>query len=235
MLLKSFPFTGPLTRSSKAPNPLFGGSNSFIDDYFTGDIFSAFEEADDFENAFFMFYAPWDADCIRAVDTLETVAKTFLDQDIYFAAVNCWEPKGHCHTEFSGKSDKNAKNPRLVQHQYPIFIFYPKDRRGIQYNGPISVQSMLEFLLLAKKPVQHISSKSDLINLRARHSGQALLGYFPNLIHGRKCRQVMKKFLDATYGFLESDPFQHKIGGIGIVTSPQVAFHLQLDSSRPLR
>ena len=94
---------------------------------------------------------------------------------------------------------------------------------------------MLEFLLLAKKPVQHISSKSDLINLRARHSGQALLGYFPNLIHGRKCRQVMKKFLDATYGFLESDPFQHKIGGIGIVTSPQVAFHLQLDSSRPLR
>ena len=41
-----------------------------------------------------MFYAPWDADCIRAVNIIETVAKTFIDNDVYFAAVNCWEPKG---------------------------------------------------------------------------------------------------------------------------------------------
>ncbi len=93
-----------------------------------------------------MFYAPWDADCIRSGSVLETVAKTFLDQDIYFAAINCWDPKGQCHHEFSGaksgSSAKSAKNPRLVQHQYPIFVFYPKDRRGIQYHGPISVQSI---------------------------------------------------------------------------------------------
>ena len=41
-----------------------------------------------------MFYAPWDADSIRAVKILEQVAKIFVDNDIYFAAVNCWEPKG---------------------------------------------------------------------------------------------------------------------------------------------
>ena len=41
-----------------------------------------------------MFYSPWDTDCIRTVDLLETVAKTFIDNDVYFAAVNCWEPKG---------------------------------------------------------------------------------------------------------------------------------------------
>ena len=70
---------------------------------------------------------------------------------------------GHCHNEFSGTKGKAAKNPRLVQHQYPIFIFYPKDRRGIQYNGPISVQSILEFLLLARKPATHLGSKSDLV------------------------------------------------------------------------
>ena len=133
---------GPRTRTSRAPNPLFGGAESFVDDYFTGDIFSAFEEADQYENALLMFYAPWDADCTRAKEILEVVAKTFVDNDIYFAAVNCWE--GQCNTEFNtsggGGGGKPSKNPRLSQHQYPIFIFYPKDRRGIQYNGPISVQ-----------------------------------------------------------------------------------------------
>ena len=76
---------------------------------------------------------------------------------------------GSCHNEFSGNKGKAAKNPRLVQHQYPIFIFYPKDRRGIQYNGPISVQSILEFLILARKPATHLGLKNDLVNLRANH------------------------------------------------------------------
>ena len=140
-----FLISGPRTRTSRTPHPLFGGPNSFVDDYFTGDIFSAFEEADQYENALLMFYAPWDADCTRAKEILEVVAKTFVDNDIYFAAVNCWE--GQCNTEFNtsggGGGGKPSKNPRLSQHQYPIFIFYPKDRRGIQYNGPISVQVLL--------------------------------------------------------------------------------------------
>ena len=89
-----FFLTGPVTRSSRSPKPLFGGENSYIDDYFTGDIFAAFEEANTYDNAFMMFYAPWDADSIRAVKILEKVAKIFVDNDIYFAAVNCWEPKG---------------------------------------------------------------------------------------------------------------------------------------------
>ena len=87
-------FTDPKTRNSRSPRPLFGGQNSYIDDYFTGDIFAAFEEANNYENALIMFYSPWDTDCIRTVDLLETVAKTFIDNDVYFAAVNCWEPNG---------------------------------------------------------------------------------------------------------------------------------------------
>ena len=65
--------------------------------------------------------------------------------------------------------------------------------------------------------------------------GQALVGYFPDLMQSRRSYKALKKFLDATYHFLEHDPFQNKLGGIGIVTSPQVAFQLQLDTSRPLR
>ena len=53
-----------------------------------------------------MFYAPWDSDSIRLVDIFETVARTFVDNDIYMAAVNCWDPKGHCSKEFSGGTDR---------------------------------------------------------------------------------------------------------------------------------
>lgn len=235
MTIQMFLFSGPRTRSSKEPRPLF--NSEFIDDFYTGDIFTAFEDADDFENAFFMFYAPWDADSIRSVEILETVAKIYADSDLYFAAVNCWEPQGQCHKEFqqSGSTKNPQKNPRLVQHQYPIFIFYPNNRRGIQYNGPISVSSLLEFLLLARKPVEHLSCKQDLNALRARHGGQALVGYFPDLLQSSKSRKALKKFLDATYQILEYDPFQNKVGGIALVTSDQLAFQLQLDSSRPLR
>ena len=50
---------------------------------------------------------------------------------------------GECNKEFNGEKGKSAKNPRLAQHQYPIFVFYPNDRRGIQYHGPISVQGIV--------------------------------------------------------------------------------------------
>ena len=71
-----------------------------------------------------------------------------------------------------------SKNPRLAQHQYPIFVFYPNDRRGIQFHGPISVQSLIEFIILGKNPYLHIGTKEDLSQLRASYSGKALLGIF---------------------------------------------------------
>ena len=43
------------------------------------------------------------------------------------------------------------------------------------------------------------------------------MGYFPDLMQSRRSYQALKKFLDATYHFLEHDPFQNKLGGIGIV------------------
>ena len=93
---------------------------------------------------------------------------------------------GSCHNEFSGNKGKAAKNPRLVQHQYPIFIFYPKDRRGIQYNGPISVQSILEFLLLARKPATHLGLKNDLVNLRANHGNAHIYKTYFIFFHAKQ-------------------------------------------------
>ena len=109
---------------------------------------------------------------------------------------------GSCHNEFSGNKGKAAKNPRLVQHQYPIFIFYPKDRRGIQYNGPISVQSILEFLLLARKPATHLGLKNDLVNLRANH-GNAHISTLGTI---QVLRQHVMTFFRPTHQTLFSSP-----------------------------
>ena len=90
-------------------------------------------------------------------------------------------------------------------------------------------------MILRVKKILGWNVPRSLVSLRANHGGQALVGYFPDLMHSRRSYSALKKFLDATYHFLEHDPFQNKLGGIGIVTSPQVAFQLQLDTSRPLR
>ena len=62
-----------------------------------------------------------------------------------------------------------------------------------------------------------------------------LIGYFPDLMISSSSRRAFKKFVDASFQLLEFDPFLQNTGGIGVVTSPQLAFHLQLDASRPVR
>ena len=66
-------------------------------------------------------------------------------------------------------------------------------------------------------------------------SSSFLIGYFPDLMISSSSRRAFKKFVDASFQLLEFDPFLQNTGGIGVVTSPQLAFHLQLDASRPVR
>jgi hypothetical protein len=40
----------------------FFGRHSAVDDYYGGDVYAAFAEADLHENALLFYYAPWDAD-----------------------------------------------------------------------------------------------------------------------------------------------------------------------------
>ena len=44
-----------------------------------------------------MYYAPWDADSQLGRDVIDRVADVVGDnQDIFFAAVNCWTANGEC-------------------------------------------------------------------------------------------------------------------------------------------
>ena len=87
----------PNLRVQFAPPPTpFFGPNSAIDDYYGGDVYAAFSEADLHENALIFYYAPWDADSRLSRPVLEMLADIFADSDFYIGAVNCWTPKGEC-------------------------------------------------------------------------------------------------------------------------------------------
>lgn len=79
---------------------------------------------------------------------------------------------------------KKSVSPRVranVQNQFPIFVFYPKDRKGIQYSGPISEHHILEFILNCQEPVSVVQNMENFHELRANSGGQTLVGYFPGL------------------------------------------------------
>ena len=61
-------------------------------------------------------------------------------------------------------------------------VFYPRDKKGVQYHGPLTVEAIVEFLLSARNPVYHLRSKNDLLELQARHNGKVVVGYFPDIL-----------------------------------------------------
>ena len=165
----------------------------------------------------------------------------------YVAAVNCWTLSGECIKELksgqlllgernfpSGRQGK--RNPSGTKHYninqpYPIFVFYPRGRKGIQYNGPISYHHIMEFILTAKNPVKHVTSIDDWDEMRALHGGFSLVGYFPDIYQNLDSLRNYRTFLSASYHMLEVDPFRTYLGGVAAVTSPSLAVRLHLNSS----
>ncbi len=96
---------------------------------------------------------------------------------------------------------------------------------------------MIEYLLIARQPYKHLATKEQFYDLKAQHWGNLLVGYFPGLpTNEGKSPRAFKLFLTSVYQLLEDiDPFQRAIGGVGIVTSQQLAINLQLDITRPVR
>ena len=87
----------PNLRIQLAPPPKpFFGPDSAIDDFYGGDVYGAFAEADLHENALLIYYAPWDADSRAARNVLELISDIFADSDLYIGAINCWTSRGEC-------------------------------------------------------------------------------------------------------------------------------------------
>ena len=208
---------------------------TFVDDYPSGKVYQAFTEADIHQNAFIMYYAPWDGDCVYARKVLNEVSKiiylaqeTVESKEVYIGAINCWLPGSDCVNEFYAKSQRKS---RSIHQLFPVFVFYPNDREGIQYTGPITTSDILEFITLVTNPLKHLVTMEDVASMRMNHGGTLLVGYFPNLYQNQVSYRGYEALLSVSYRLLEADPSRSVYGGVGVISSPELAFQLQLNAT----
>ena len=73
---------------------------------------------------------------------LDDVSFAFEDHTVLLTDLTCFG---------SGSGKKGKGQPRLAANlQFPIFVFYPGDRRGIQYGGPVTRMHLTQFILNAQ-------------------------------------------------------------------------------------
>lgn len=208
----------------KGPNlpQQFFSPGSQVQDYWRGNVFRTFHDASNFENSFVMYYAAWDADCQAARSAMEDVASFFSDTDILVAAVNCWYPTTDCAKEFGQKAHS---------HPFPVFIFYPKDGKGLQYRGVVSAPHIVSFIRHCRYPLLHVRSVGHHHDLLANHSS-LLLGFTPGTTAASLDHNHNAVLLTAL-SLLEYDPHRDMV--VGVVTDPHVARSLHIHSSQPVR
>ena len=218
---------GLQTKSFATRNTKFITSD-FVADYPLGNVYEAFTEADRHQDVFVMYYATWDGDSLHAIAAFAEAAAVYASKTVHFASIHCWHPKSDCVKEFSRK-DTNS-------FHFPLFVFYPKDRKGVQYNGPLKKEEFLRFLASATRPVHHLLSLNEWTEFRAKYGGSLLTGFFPNLYTNVHNQRQFRRLLNAAYIALEVDPFRAHFGGFGVVTDASLAFSLHLNqTSIPVR
>lgn len=208
-------------RASPPPSRFFH-KNSLVEDYWRGNVFRAFQDATQFENSFIMYYAAWDADSQEARYTMEAVADFFADSDILVAAVNCWYPTSQCAKEFGTKTHS---------HPFPVFIFYPRELKGLQYRGPVTPEYVIAFIRNCRYPLKHIRDKDHFNQLQMDHSS-VLVGFTPSTSHTSSDHNY-RELHQVSLSLLEYDP--HRELAVAAVTSPSLARQLHLHLSQPVR
>ncbi|XP_044758505.1 thioredoxin domain-containing protein 11 [Coccinella septempunctata] len=123
----------------------FFSDNPYVTDWYRGEMSDAIMQARSNDISFVMFYAPWDSESQHARKEFQIAAR-YMQQEVTFVAVNCWQPGSECRTQ-------NSK----VQ-KWPVLIAYPTHGRGIQYNGPLIAVHMMAFLKRLISPFTNIES-----------------------------------------------------------------------------
>ncbi|XP_049854183.1 thioredoxin domain-containing protein 11 isoform X2 [Schistocerca gregaria] len=150
---------------SKSPPAVpFFPRTSLVADFFQGNLMSAFQRIAECDVSFIMYYAPWDAESQVLRDQFKAITQFYYRQ-VYFAAINCWQPRSECRQYFT----------KLVH--FPVFIAYTQHGKGIQYRGPKHAANMARFLTNVIRPLVRIEQPNDLQDLLAHHDA-VVVGYF---------------------------------------------------------
>ncbi|KAL3274082.1 hypothetical protein HHI36_015500 [Cryptolaemus montrouzieri] len=177
----------------------FFPENSYITDWYRGEISEAINKARSADIAFVMFYAPWDAECQHARKEFQMVAH-YMHQEVTFSAVNCWQPGSECKTQYS------------KFYRWPVLIAYPTHGRGLQYNGPLVAVYMMQFL---KKLINPFTRSSDRNVLTLLHKYDAVVAA---TVNAKPYSREYGVFYQTILMLLEKDPLQEI--GVSIQTQP---------------
>ena len=213
----------PKVRASPRPRPFLqkrDRDQGFVKDYYHGDIYNAFSDASQFENALLMFYAPWDRESQEARTVLLELGDFFQETDLLVAAVNCWYPTSDCAKEFGGKASGT---------RYPVFIFYPAHLKGIQYRGSLRADDLISWTQRCRYPLTPLLDTSHLDSLHTLNTN-LLVGYLPGLAANRLDTNF-NPLLECAHYLLESDLDTRVL----VTSDPDLARSLHLHSNHPLR
>ncbi|XP_021942555.1 thioredoxin domain-containing protein 11 isoform X2 [Zootermopsis nevadensis] len=164
-----------------------------------------------------MYYAPWDAESQATRMQFKIVAQYYYKQ-VYFAAINCWQPHSECRQKFS-----------RIQ-QFPVLIVYIQHNKGVQYKGIREAAHMIRFLQYVLRPLERITSLSDVMTLMSVYDA-VVVGCFN--FAGSIGSPGYYSFYAAALKFLERDP--HREVGFAVVTSMKTCAELWIDWSPTLR
>ncbi|XP_050422897.1 thioredoxin domain-containing protein 11 [Adelges cooleyi] len=175
-----------------SPKPFFHG-NLCVEDYYQGNLNDALSKVSLVDLAVLMFYAPWDADSIESRQAFEE-ACLINKNEVYFGAVNCWQPESVCN--------KLLKGNKI----YPMIVAYDYKKTGVPYVGPLNNAAYLtRFIHELKRPVQLLSNKLDLVKVHRKYHNVLVASVDFKTTKGWDLYSVI---LDAAIKHLKSDPLQ---------------------------
>ncbi|KAK3911975.1 Thioredoxin domain-containing protein 11 [Frankliniella fusca] len=134
--------------------------STVVDDFYTGELKTALKKMLLSEMSFVMYYAPWDAESQRVRWHFEAAARYF-HKEIYFAAINCWQPGSECR-----------QNNKI--YTFPLLVLTPQRSGGQKYRGVREVSHIIRFLKTALRPVSTIHNQTDLAYKLTEHDAVVL-------------------------------------------------------------
>ncbi|KAG8303144.1 Thioredoxin domain-containing protein 11 [Homalodisca vitripennis] len=198
--------------SAPAPAPFFP-QGSLVADYFRGELEAALVRASEGDISFIMYYAPWDADSQAARRHFDTAATQHYQQ-VYFAGINCWQPKSDCR-----------KTLDKIQ-QFPKLVAYITHETGVEYRGPREHRYMSAFLEGIMRPLHRVHGQADLVNLRSAYN-VVVVAYLN--FQGMRGGTPYRAMYETALKFLERDVRQEI--AFAVVTSFKTTVEMGVDRS----
>uniref|UniRef100_A0A1B6GIQ7 Thioredoxin domain-containing protein n=1 Tax=Cuerna arida TaxID=1464854 RepID=A0A1B6GIQ7_9HEMI len=198
--------------SAPAPAPFFS-QGSLVADYYRGELEAALVRASEGDISFIMYYAPWDADSQATRRHFDTVASQHYQQ-VYFAGINCWQPKSDCR-----------KTLDKIQ-QFPKLVAYLTHETGVEYRGPRDHRYMSAFLEGMMRPLHRIHGPADLVNLRSAYN-VVVVAYLN--FQGMRGGMPYRAMYETALKFLERDVRQEI--ALAVVTSFKTTMEMGVDRS----